>query len=396
MKDPLQDAKRRVLFKGDTRTLDLVFIFLSIKVAFLVLVYLNQHLLPFNENLYVANLVREIPDLPDFMRAFNTWDTQHYLLLAENGYGANAMSNAFYPLYPWLIKLTTPLFADSSLVAALVTANLVSLLVPIYMYKLTGLFTSEPHAYRATILLLSFPTAFYLNVAYTEALFLGLTLMGFFFLFSRDVLKASLCCFLLPLVRAQGLLMVVPILVLAMSTIAVIEGTSREKFREAANVYLLPVLASFLGIACYLLVMKIETNSYMTGFEAQQFFAAQNSIRNLFNPHDWYVRNFLEIQLYFHGFADSMMDRAFFIIFVPTLIWIFLRQHKALFFYAAMMMLIPAFSGNFMSYTRFLLVVFPISILLATNSRLSIFLTIVMFAVQIVFFLGHTGGYWIS
>jgi len=385
----------RPFSKIDPKIRDLVLIFLCIKATFLLLVFLNQQMLPFNRPLYVANLVREIQGLPDFMRAFNTWDTQHYLILAEKGYGTNAMSNAFYPLYPWLIRLATPVF-NNSLVAALVVANLVSLLVPVYMYKLAGLFTSEDRAFRATLLLLAFPTAFFLSVAYSEALFLALTLMAFFYLYTKDVLKASLCCLLLPLVRAQGLLMVVPILWMAWTTFAAAEGSMPEKLKAAARAYAFPVLASLLGIALYLLVMKTQTKDFLTGFEAQAYFAAQNSIANLFNPYDWFMRNFVEIKLYFHGFSESLMDRVFFFVFLPALVGIFLTQDKALFFYAAMTMLIPALSGTFMSYTRFLLVVFPIPLLLSKDPRLFPPVLILMFSIQIVFFLSHTGGFWIA
>ena len=128
--------KIQEIHRSDPRLLNLLALYLAIKVALVIVALLGNRLLPFNWSLYNTNLWLDIQGLPAWFRAFNTWDTQHYLLLAQRGYGVNPMSNAFYPLFPYLIKAFTPIFFGKPLIAAYVISNLASLLVPVYMYKL--------------------------------------------------------------------------------------------------------------------------------------------------------------------------------------------------------------------------------------------------------------------
>jgi hypothetical protein len=65
--------------------------------------------------------------------------------------------------------------------------------------------------------------------------------------------------------------------------------------------------------------------------------------------------------------------------------------------YAAVSMLVPALSGTFMSYTRYLLVVFPLFMYLGIRFPKSVYyLAPPMFALQILFYVIHTGGYWVA
>ena len=57
--------------------------------------------------------------------------------LSENGYHTGQMSNAFFPLFPLLIHLATPLF-HSSLIAGLVVANLASLAALYLLFELAA------------------------------------------------------------------------------------------------------------------------------------------------------------------------------------------------------------------------------------------------------------------
>ena len=188
---PLQ-ALRRL----EPQLVRLLALYVTMKVSLVLVGLLGSQMLPFNWGLYRTNLLLDIQQLPDWMRTFNTWDAQHYVFLAENGYGVNPMSNAFYPLYPYLVWTVSPLVAGHPLIAAWLVANTVSLLVPYFMYKLCRTFLDADQSFRSAALLVSFPTAFFMSVAYTEALYLAVCLASFYYLVTKDVLRASICCFL--------------------------------------------------------------------------------------------------------------------------------------------------------------------------------------------------------
>lgn len=297
--------------------------------------------------------------MPDILRPFNTWDTQNYLFLSQRGYGVNPMTNAFYPLYPYLIWVFTPLFFNKGLLAAYAIANVLSLLVPVYMYKLSCLFATKEQAFRATVLLLAFPTAFFLSSAYSEALYLSLCLMAFYYLFTGDVRKSCLFCFLLPLARAQALLFVVPIGILFLQTALGGKGDLRTTTTRAARAYLPPLAATLLGMATYFGFCQWQMGGFMVGLSAQQLYVANNSLGNLLSPSRWWLNNFVHLQPQLHDYTHSLIDRGAFLLCLPLLVGVCRTQHRALFAYAALTLLVPAMGGNFMSYTRMLLVVFP-------------------------------------
>jgi len=374
----------------------LMWLYLAMKASLIAVGLLAGHLLPFNWGLYRTNLLLDIQQLPDWMRPFNTWDTQHYIFLAENGYGVNPMSNAFYPLYPYLIWLTAPLFAGKPLIAAWVVANLVSFLVPVYLYKVARLFFSETLAFRSAMFQLAFPTAFFLSVGYSEATYLALCLMAFYYVFVKDLPKACLFSFLLPLARAQALLFVLPIGVLFLEQCYQGRADMPASVKAAFRAYAPPAVATLLGMAVYFGLCRWLLGGYFDGLKAQQLYVSNNSVGNLLNPYRWFMTNFVDISLQLHTYSTSMIDRAAFILFAPMLIGIYFTQNKALFVYALSTLLIPAMAGTFMSYTRVLMVVFPISIYLGTRSWRTEYLMVPMFALQILFYLMHTGGYWVA
>jgi hypothetical protein len=390
--------RRRLIALGtlDPHLRTLVLLYLAVKVGLVAVALLGHALVPFNWAHYQVNLVLDVQHLPDIFRAFNTWDTQHYLLLSQRGYGVNPMSNAFYPLYPYLIWALTPFFFGKGLIAAYCIANVLSLLVPVYMYKLCCLFHTKDQAFRATVLLLSFPTAFFLSVAYTEALYLSLCLMAFYYLFKEDVPKASLFCFLLPLTRAQALLFVVPIGVRFLHALSSGNEHPRVRAVRAARTFLPPAVATLVGMAAYFLFCRWQLGGFLEGLNAQSLYVAHNSLGNLLSPYQWFLDNFVNIDLQLHGFANSMMDRAAFLLCLPLLPGVYRTQPGALFAYAAVTLLVPALAGNLMSYTRMLFVVFPMYMYVGVRFPRSAFLAVPMFALQVLFYLMHTGGYWVA
>jgi hypothetical protein len=386
----------RVISQSDPRLLDLGRLYLTIKLALIVVALLGNQLLPFNWHLYNTNLVLDIQNLPDVFRPFNTWDTQHYLFLSQRGYGVNPMSNAFYPLYPFLIWLLTPFFFNKGLIAAYVIANLFSLLVPLYMYKLSCLFCTKEQAFRATVLLLAFPTAFFMSVAYAESLYLATCLMAFYYLFKEDVPKACVFCFLLPLIRAQALLLVAPIFVLFVQATWSKSNTSGPRILHGVRTFLPPAFATLLGMLTYFAFCRWQLGGYFAGLAAQNLYVAKNSIGNLFFPQLWFMNNFVNIHLQLHDYTKSLIDRVAFFLCVSTLVGVYRTQNKALFTYAAVTMLVPAFAGSFMSYTRVLLVVFPMFIYIGARFPGSVYWAVLMFSLQLLFYLLHTSGYWVA
>ena len=330
----------------------------TLKIASFLIAVWAFRLLPFCQRCWWVNFLYPRPQELKWFSVFKTWDGQHYLYLSQQGYVPEQMSNAFFPLWPWLIRAGTTLVGGNSLLVAMVLAHVFSLVVLVLFYKLVRHLYSARMAFRAGVLLLTFPTAFYLHLPYSEALFLCLVVGGIYALVRRRWLWAAGLWYLMPLARVQGMLMIVPLIVEMVVS-----------HRKARRISMLPYMfvggAFMLGVATYFLFMQLGTGSWNGGFAALKFYGNYYSLSLLLKPWEWVRLNFLESFLVLHGYRFSVIDRLFFAVFLLVLALGWRRMGKMLMSVMMVLGLVVALSGTFTSYPRYLLVVFPMYIVLA-------------------------------
>jgi Gpi18-like mannosyltransferase len=346
---------------------------------------LGFYLLPFLSPAYYSNFHSPQNAPVSLATAFKTWDAQHYLFLAEKGYAPHQMSNAFYPLFPFLIKTFRPLFFGNSMLAGLALANLFSLVFIVFFYKFVRDLFEAQTAFIASLFLLAFPTGFYLSLIYTESLFLMLAIMFFYFLYQHKLWPALFTVFLLPLSRPQGILLLIPL-----GVFLLLPGV-RKKIE-----YLLP-LSLIAGLLVYFLDMQFLTGSFLAGITAQKYFVSNVSLLSFLNPLGWISQNFFYSSLSLHGFTGSLIDRFFFLCALVLLYFTYRKLDKVLFCYALLIALTPVFTGSFMSYTRYFLLSFPFFITLSTLLKeKSAYLIIPLVVAQTLFLLAHSLNFWVA
>jgi hypothetical protein len=112
---------------------------------------------------------------PGFLNYWAHWDGAWYSQIATQGYGARAPeSTAFFPLYPVLVRMVSVLPGGPA-VWGVAISLLCTALALYFDYRIAENFYSVRAARASTLALAFFPTAFFLNAVYTEALFLALT-----------------------------------------------------------------------------------------------------------------------------------------------------------------------------------------------------------------------------
>src|SRR3989344_2444304 len=82
----------------------LMITFVGLKVASFIVVVWGFRLLPFCVNCWWGNFLYPRPQALTWQSTLQTWDTQHYLYLASEGYRAGSASNAFFPLWPLTMR----------------------------------------------------------------------------------------------------------------------------------------------------------------------------------------------------------------------------------------------------------------------------------------------------
>jgi dolichyl-phosphate-mannose-protein mannosyltransferase len=133
----------------------------------------------------------------DILHMWSRWDAPHYLDLVVFGYRAGdssaligphgyrsiypddlALYIVFYPLFPWLATVVN-VVVDDPLVSVFVVTTVASMFVAPLLYRLVRHDEEASVALRAAWFLLIFPTAYFLHIGYTEALFMALVLGSF-------------------------------------------------------------------------------------------------------------------------------------------------------------------------------------------------------------------------
>lgn len=154
-----------------------------------------------------------IPEENSFLEVWQRWDTLQYQAIAERGY--LAFENALFvpPLYPLLMRFFGNLLGGNTLLAGLILSNIFGIGAIIAFYKLMLYeFGDEKRGRRATLYLLSFPTAFFIFGAYTESLFLLGAILTLLYLRQEKWLLAGIWGAIAALSRLPGALILAPIL----------------------------------------------------------------------------------------------------------------------------------------------------------------------------------------
>lgn len=162
-----------------------------------------------------------IKDPVDLLAIWNRWDAWHYLDVAVFGYMAHDpgitptysltgdldLFIVFYPLYPWLVGGVNWL-VHQPVVSGFVVTGVASLFVAPLLYRLVRVEEGHEVAMRSAWFLLIFPTALFLHIPYTEALFLALALGSFLAARTGRWWLAGVLGGLAALTRVNGLVLI--------------------------------------------------------------------------------------------------------------------------------------------------------------------------------------------
>lgn len=381
-----------------------ILITIIVKIFTFLLIIIGFYALPFNKNNYLINPHYPQKEPVTLRTAFKTWDAQHYLYLSEQGYQPNQNSNAFYPLFPFLIRLFSPLFPNSQY-SGLFLSNILSIIGIIYFYLFVKKYFKNKSslAFSSVILLLAFPTSFYFSLIYTESLFFFLSVLFFYLLYKNRFLCAGIFALLLPLSRPVGIFIIFPFVFYAVrylySLSPKLTWWQRAKKIFTDKRFFLS-LSPLLGLLVYFSIMYLFTSSASSGFAAANHFISNYKITNILHP-DIFLKNLFSPLPLQHIFNNSIIDRGFFLLFGVSLYFIYKKLDKTLFIYALTVGLVPLF-GSFMSYSRYLLIAFPVFMVFAgllesKNNRVYISLILLLIVIlQITFIISHSLNYWIA
>jgi len=290
------------------------------------------------------------PSTNPLLDAATRWDAKAYVDIAHEGYGTVPANNAYFPLYPFLMRLLAALFGgtdDAYLVAGLVISNIALLVALVYLASLVAIDRDATAGTRGALYLLVFPTSVFLAVVYPESLLLALSIGAVYHARRGQWLPAALLGALAALTR--------PFVGAAVAVPLAIEAFRRSGPR-AAVVTAVPAAATLVGWLVALWRITGDPKAILTA-EANWGVGPSlpfEAFTDLFDPK-------------VYGFPYFVLGFTLLIGALVLLSWRYLRPSLAA--YATVVFVISVATGSLTSSPRYYLSVFPAFIVLALVAR---------------------------
>jgi Mannosyltransferase (PIG-V) len=277
------------------------------------------------------------------------WDSLYYLDIARHGYyvtpGHPHPNVVFFPLYPLLISIVAMITGGNVALAGWVVSTLALAGAVVVFRQFLRAFhpTIDPDA--PIFYLLIFPTAFFLNAVYTEALFLLLSLSTFYFALQGRFARAGIVGLLAALTRVTGVLLFVP---------AAWELLRRRGRWAIGSGSFLALCLIPLGTALFFGYHYWLFGDGLLFFKVESAFGRAFRLNRghfLLSSHPSVVNLLLDVA--FLGFGTVMAYAAF------------RRGWTSYGLYMAVTLVVAVSTGSLMSIGRYMLVLFPMYIVLA-------------------------------
>lgn len=324
--------------------------------------------------------------LPHAIWSFGNFDGVHYLGIAQSGYFAQ-FTQAFFPLYPLLVNsLSSILISNffevkaSLLVSALVISNVAFLAALIIFYKLTRKTFNENTALWACIFLLAFPTSFFFGAVYTESLLLLLVVSAYYLVEKDKIIYASVLGLLGSATRLIGVFLALTL-------------SFKSKLK--------PLLIIPLGLIAYSLYLQLKFNNFLYFLSAQSAFGQERNTSTII-PLPQVIFRYLKILLTTNGLGTLNAALELFFSIGAILILIFGFKIKKIkrewLTFSLLAIIAPTLTGTLASMPRYILIAFPIYIVLASIKNIYFKIVILIVSASLLFAATafFSQGYWVA
>lgn len=335
---------------------------------------------------------------PPILHAWANFDGVHYLTIAEGGYYAQ-YTQAFFPFYPALMALIDELVGNM-LVSGLIISHLAFILALFYLSKLIQL-DFDPLVARRTILLyLAFPTSFFFASLYTESLFLLLVVTTFYFIRVGDKQSAIILAATTSATRVIGAMLLPSLVTEHLENIRV--KRSKYMFKKFSTwLGMLPLLASVTGLLAYMAYLYRQFSDPIYFLSVQPAFGADRSDKLilLYQVVYRYIKMFFTVDPFTLVFYNISLEFVSSMVAL-TLLYVAYRRKMRLSYlvYSLGAYVLPTLTGTFSSMPRYVLVLFPIFIVMGHIKNLWLFRGLALFfgTLLILNTIMFVRGYWVA
>ncbi|XP_050442678.1 GPI mannosyltransferase 2 [Adelges cooleyi] len=141
---------------------------------------------------------------------FLRWDAQYFLHIFKYGY-TYENTLAFFPFYPYTVRLLTSYVPGNSvtvfLVAGVVLNNIIFIVTAVILFDLTlSMHRNAVFAYNSAVLFCLNPASIFFSAPYSESLFAFATFHGMYSILNDQICRASMFFGISAMTRSNGIL----------------------------------------------------------------------------------------------------------------------------------------------------------------------------------------------
>lgn len=351
--------------------------------------------------------------------SWGNFDGVHYHRIFSDGYLNSASIQAFFPGYPLVARLFAPFF-DSPFVALMFTSHLFLLALAFICYWFVKNVYSSRIAAKSFVVMLLFPTSFYLGAAYSESLFMSAIILAFAMAWKGKYVWSSLSAGVASATRIVGIF-ATPALIIdsVLATHKLRNKTPHQqllsllKFKLSdwrkyllshwKTVFILSFSAA--GLIAYMTFLLINFDDPLLFLHVQSSFGAGRSENLILLPQVLWrqVKILTTVQIDWRWFV-YLEDLVFTLGALALLAFGYFKSKKlqlSWIIFSIGALLLPPLTGILSSMPRYVLVIFPLYLLIAEwlDSRSKV-VQIVYFAVSALVLILNTmlfiQGHWVA
>ena len=279
----------------------LILLFLVWRVIDFLITYFAPNFIPFLGFFPYQNQLSSF-NFPHWINSLASFDGIHYLLISKNGY--SQFEQAFFPLYPLLIRYFTPIIGNW-LLSGLIISNISFLIGLIFLSKtVQKIKNEESNLFFLLVFILAFPTSFFFGAVYTEGLFFLLFTASLYFLKKEKYLIAALFAAVASATRLIGVFLLIPFFF--------------KIIRKLKIKNLTLLISPLIGLSIYSFYLYKTTGDPLYFLTTQPLFGANRSTHLIVLPQViWrYIKIFITANHNFQYFVSVIEFIFFNIVFI--------------------------------------------------------------------------------
>ncbi len=393
------------------KILQIIVVFLIWRTGLFLISYFADAAIIYAPSFPYADGILDTFNLPRWLYSWANFDGVHYLTIIKNGYHGAAFIQAFFPGYP-ILAFIFNVFINNNLLASLFVSNISFVIFLFFWFQFLRQNFSAKIAQYGLLILLLFPTSFFFGATYTESLFLLLVIGTFWSVQQKRYWFTAVLVALASTTRVTGILLL-PAVVFEIIfsdtkwslSLKKIQTNIQEKLGKWQKYIKQIGIVSLgaVGLLAYMYYLYREFGDPLYFFHVQSEFGGgvrQETLVSYPQVIFRYIKILLTARPFDLKYFAYVQELVVGIIGLIAILYSTKKVRVSYVVFSVLAFFLPTLTGTFSSMPRYILVCFPIFILLATWAEKSKIFRYTWFIGSSILLVLNTilfiQGYWVA